>query len=37
MGELQDFDYYQKQINKHIVEMKLDRAPLTRFCQKSKK
>ena len=36
-GELQDFDYYQKQINKHIVEMKLESCPIDQILRSASK
>lgn len=36
-GEMQDFDYYQKQINKHIVEMKLESCPIDQILRSSTK
>ena len=36
-GEIQDFDYYQKQINKHIVEMKLESCPIDQILRSSTK
>lgn len=34
---LQDFDYYQKQINKHIVEMKLESCPIDQILRSASK
>lgn len=36
-GELHDLDYYQKQINKHIVEMKLESCPVDQILRSSNK
>ena len=36
-GELKDFDYYQKQINRHIVEMKLESCPVDQILRASQK
>ena len=36
-GQMQDFDYYQKQINKHIVEMKLESCPIDQILRSSSK
>lgn len=34
---IKDFDYYQKQINKHIVEMKLESCPIDQILRSSSK
>ena len=34
---IKDFDYYQKQINKHIVEMKLESCPVDQILRSSKR
>ena len=34
---IKDFDYYQKQINKHIVEMKLESCPVDQILRSSQR
>lgn len=34
---IKDFDYYQKQINKHIIEMKLESCPIDQILRSSSK
>ena len=36
-GQLKDYDYYVKQINKHIVEMKLESCPIDQILRASSK
>ena len=36
-AQVKDFDYYQKQINKHIIEMKLESCPIDQILRASTK